>query len=433
MSQCRTGKLLFPYITFNFSHVFKCVFILLLFNFCIQQKSIAQPGSKTRNDLEKHKNELLREIEETNNQLKLNEKNQKATKSQLAQLAKQLRTREQLIRTINNQIGNLGSEIEQTEQEIANLESEMMQLKAEYARMITFAQRNRSSYQKMMYIFASKDFLQATKRVKYFQQYSDARKVQAFRIDSVQKELAIRQTFLQNQRQIKSKLKTTEEQQKQNIAEEKHAQEGFMKNLSKQESVLRKRLAEKEATKKKLENAIAENIRKEIESVRKKAEAGGKKKDDITSKNAFSQTPEELKLSNSFASNRGVLPWPVENGEVVSTFGEHQHPVLKNVTVKNDGVDIQSSKGAAARCIFAGEVTGVINIPGSYAAVIVRHGEFLTVYSNLEGVLVRKGDKLTTKQKIGTIHCDTETNVAELNFQIWKGFTKLDPQAWLKR
>lgn len=408
------------------------IFMLMLMH-ASMHKGYAQKTSKARQELENKKEQLLKEIEETNRQLKLNEKNKKTTKSQLDQLNKQIRTRESLIRNINSQINNLGSEIDQTEEEIQTLEAQMQQLKTQYANMLSNSQRKRSQYNNMMYIFASADFYQALKRIKYLQQYTDARKLQAFKIDSTQIVLSEKREMLLAQRNEKSTLKSSEEKEKKSLTSEKKVQESYMTNLNKQEETLKKQLAAKQEAKRKLENAIAENIRKEIEAARKRAEASGKKKDDINSKNAFNQTPEEQKLTSNFSGNRGSLPWPVESGEIVSEFGEHQHPVLKNITVKNDGVDIQSPKGSNARAIFNGEVTGVINVPGSYSAVIVRHGEYLTVYSNLEGVVVRKGDKVTTKQKLGTVHTDASTNVAEINFQIWKGYTKLDPKAWLKR
>ncbi|MBK8845852.1 MAG: peptidoglycan DD-metalloendopeptidase family protein [Bacteroidetes bacterium] len=406
---------------------------MLILLHAFMQPAFAQPSSKARQELESKKEQLLKEIEETNRQLKLNEKNQKSTKTQLNQLNKQIRTRESLIRNINSQISNLGSEIDQTSEEIETLEAQMTLLKNQYATMLSKSQRKRSQYNNMMYIFASADFYQAVKRIKYVQQYTDARRLQAFKIDSTQVVLNEKKEMLLAQRNEKSTLKSSEEQEKKSLTSEKKVQESYMTNLNKQEETLKKQLATKQEAKRKLESAIAENIRKEIEAARKRAEASGKKKDDINSKNAFNQTPEEQKLTSNFSGNRGSLPWPVESGEIVSEFGEHQHPVLKNITVKNDGVDIQSPRSSQARAIFNGEVTGVINLPGSYTAVIVRHGEYLTVYSNLEGVVVRKGDKVTTKQKLGTVHTDAATNVAEINFQIWKGYTKLDPKAWLKR
>ncbi|HQV00436.1 MAG TPA: peptidoglycan DD-metalloendopeptidase family protein, partial [Bacteroidia bacterium] len=148
---------------------------------------------------------------------------------------------------------------------------------------------------------------------------------------------------------------------------------------------------------------------------------------------AITLTPEAQKLSNNFSGNRGTLPWPVEQGTITEKFGAHAHPTLKGVVVKNDGVDITTNNQAGVRTIFTGQVTAVISLPGSNNAVIVRHGEYLTVYANLETVAVSKGEQLTTRQKIGVAGNDSETGKGMINLQIWKGFEKLNPQLWLAK
>jgi septal ring factor EnvC (AmiA/AmiB activator) len=194
---------------------------------------------------------------------------------------------------------------------------------------------------------------------------------------------------------------------------------------------LRKQLEEKQRAKKKLDKAIDDLIRKEIAAAKKKATASGKK--NVTSSNVFSLTPEAQKLSSNFAGNKGKLPWPVEQGNISERFGEHPHAELKGIMVKNNGVDIRSVPGTSARSVFDGEVSGVINIPGSNSAVIIRHGEYLSVYSNLSSVSVKKGDKVTTRQKIGQVYYDKDEGYSEIHLEIWKGTTKLDPALWLAR
>jgi septal ring factor EnvC (AmiA/AmiB activator) len=204
-----------------------------------------------------------------------------------------------------------------------------------------------------------------------------------------------------------------------------------MQNLTQREKKLRKDLAEKQIAKQKLDRAIENIIRKEIEAARKKATAAGKK--NITNTNVFNLTPESQKLSNSFSGNHGNLPWPVESGTITETFGEHPHKELKGIMIKNNGVDIQTAKNSNARSVFDGTVSGVVNIPGSGKAVIIRHGEYLTVYSNLDNVSVKTGDKVTTKQRIGTVGQSSEGDRGEIHLEIWKGVNKLDPQGWIAR
>lgn len=411
--------------------IFKVLgFALLLLLFI--QPAYSQTKS-SKKDLEKKKEQLLKEIDETNRLLKQNDKNKTATKAQLAALAKKLKARQELINTINQQLNELSGAITQTGNEIVLLQAKMEQLKAEYAAMIRYAYKNQNSYQRMMFVFASDDFNQAFKRIKYLQEYSEYRKTQAAQIDSTQRELGVKKTELEQQKQEKTVLKVGEEEEKKTLAQEKIQQEQFMKNLTAQEQTLRKQLADKQAQKKKLESAIEAAIKKEIEAAKKKAASEGKK--NITKENAIAMTltPEAQKLSNSFAGNRGSLPWPVEQGAITEFFGEHAHPTLKGVTVKNDGVDISTNKGSSARAIFQGEVTAVISLPGSGSAIIVRHGEYLSVYSNLETVAVKKGDNISTKQKIGSVGTDNETGKGLINLQIWKGFDKLNPQIWLAK
>lgn len=387
--------------------------------------------TQSKKELERKREKLQKEIEETSQLLKKVSKNKNVSLAQVETLKKKIRLREDLIRTVNSEINSLGGQIVSTSKEIQSLENQLQNLKEEYADMILFAYKNKNQYQQLMFVFASNDFNQAYKRMKYMQQYSEARKQQAEMIEQTAIQLGAKKQELEAKKNEKQNLKTTEEKQKQNLVSEKKEQDQIVTNLQKSEERLKKQLAEKQKSKERLDAAIEKLIRKEIAEARKKAAAAGNK--NVTAANVFTLTPEAQKLSNSFSGNRGHLPWPVEQGVVTETFGTHPHPDLKGVTIKNDGVAIQTAPGSSARAVFEGEVTGTLSIPGGNNAVIIRHGDFLTVYSNLDNVLVRKGDKITTKQKIGSIHIDSEDKKAELQFQIWKGTNKLDPESWLAR
>ena len=400
------------------------VYILLLF---------ATPvfSQQSKKDLEKRKEKIQKEIDFTNKQLQIVTKNKSATKEQLEALQKKIKLREQLIGTINGEINALGGQIAHTSSEITSLEDKMGRLKESYASMIRFADKNRNIYQRLMFVFAAADFNQAYKRITYLQEYSRHRKLQAQQIFSTQSALTDKKQELVSRKNEKTSLKLSEQNNKVTLEKEKTQQDQLMKNLTAREQKLRKDLAEKQAAKQKLDRAIESLIRKEIEAARKKAVAAGKK--NVTSANVFTSSPEALKLSSSFSSNKGNLPWPVEQGAISSTFGEHPHKELKGIMIKNNGIDIQSTKGSNARCIFEGTVSGVITIPGSNKAVIIRHGEYLTVYSNLTDVNVKTGDKVITRQTIGSIGEDDEKERAEIHLEIWKTTTKLDPRAWLAR
>lgn len=386
---------------------------------------------QTKKELEQKKSSLLKEIEATNKQLKLVEKNKSATAEQLNELKKKIRLRESLIGTINSEINAIGGEIVTTSKEIEQLRKDLDQLRQQYASMIRYAYKNRNLYQQMMFVFAASDFNQGYKRLKYIQQYGQFRRRQAEEIVASQDRLNGKVKELEQHKQEKTSLRNTEQKQKASLEEERKEQDKLMKNLTQREKKLKRELADKQAAKKKLDRAIESLIKKEMDAARKKAVASGKK--NVTNANVFTLTPEAARLSGSFSGNRGQLPWPVEQGRITGSFGEHPHKELKGIVVKNNGVDIQSVKGASARAIFEGTVSSVISIPGAGRAVIIRHGDFLSVYSNLATVSVKTGDKVATKQGIGTVGDTSEGDAGEIHLEIWRNTSKLNPQEWIAR
>lgn len=387
--------------------------------------------AQTKRDLEQRKEKLQKEINEANKELERLTKSKSATLAQIETIKKKIRARTELINAISSEINLLDKEINQTGQNISSLEQQMKKLKEDYANMIVYAQRNNNRYQRLHFILAANDFNQAYKRMVFLQQINQYRRQQAASIDSTQAELNRKKTALENQRAEKNKLRTSELKQKAQLDTEKKQQDKLVGTIQEREKKVKAQLAEKQKAKQKLERAIEDIIRKEIAAAKKKAATttGSKK---VTAENAFTLTPEAQKLSSTFAGSRGSLPWPVEKGTISGRFGNHAHPELKGVVINNDGIDIKTEKGASARSVFNGEVTGIVDIPGSGSAIIIRHGEFLTVYSNLESVSVKKGDKITTRQIIGKTGSGDD-QAAMLNFQIWKRFTKLDPEQWLTR
>lgn len=403
-------------------------YILLVLFLLVQAASVTAQSKK---ELEQRKAKLLKEIETTNKQLKLVEKNKNATAGQISELKKKIRLRESLIGTINSEISAIGGEIANTSREIDQLRSQLEQLKRQYASMIRYAYKNRNVYQQMMFVFAAADFNQAYKRIKYLQQYSSFRRRQAEEIVSTQDKLNGKVQELEQRKVEKTSLRNAEQRQKTTLEKERQEQDKLMKNLTEREKRLRKELTEKQAAKQKLDRAIENIIKKEMDAARKKAVASGNK--NVTNKNVFTLTPEAAKMSDNFSGNKGKLPWPVESGQITGLFGEHPHKELKGIVVKNNGIDIQSSKGASARAIFDGTVSGVVSIPGAGKAVIIRHGDFLTVYSNLSTVSVSSGDKVSTKQRIGTLGEDDDGTRGEIHLEIWRNTSKLNPGEWIAR
>jgi septal ring factor EnvC (AmiA/AmiB activator) len=289
--------------------------------------------------------------------------------------------------------------------------------------MIYYAYKNRSSFDRLMYIFAASDFNQAFKRLKYFQQYANYRKTQAELIIKTQEDIRATIRDLENHRQERLDLMASLKEERDQLTSTRQQQNSTYNILTQKEKDLAITIREKEkaATKlqKEIERIIAEEIRLASE------------KEGTTKTGTFALTPMEMELSASFEENRGALPWPLEKGIISSTFGEHDHPVLKQVKTKNNGIDILTDESSKARAIFNGEVTRVVNIPNYNYVVMIRHGEYLSVYSNLSEVIVQNGQKINTKQELGTIYTDKKESKTELHFELWKGKTLLNPALWL--
>ncbi|SMO62038.1 murein hydrolase activator EnvC family protein [Solitalea koreensis] len=407
--------------------------------------------SQSRAELEKKKKQLNQDIEYTNKILKQTQNEKNTSLKELKALTSQIKTREKLIGNINSQLRVLDGEITQKNRNISSLQAQLEQLKKEYAAMVLFAYRNQNAYNKLMFVFAAKDFNQAYKRMKYLQQFGTFRRKQANYIESTQKSLNIKVMELNTNKQEKKGLLTEEQKQKTTLTVEKNKQSKVVGALQSREKYLRQQLAQKQKEAQKLNKAIQTAIRREIEEAQRKAEEEVRRKAEAEAKanalagnitkpaaapvksatgtSALSATPEAAKLSADFLGNRGRLPWPVERGIIVEHFGTHPHPVLPKVMVETQGVDIKTSPGATIRAVFAGEVS-LVTSDGPNVAVLIKHGEFFTVYANLKSASVSKGQKVTVKQTIGTIATDAEGNT-ELDFQIWRGTNKMDPEAWL--
>jgi septal ring factor EnvC (AmiA/AmiB activator) len=383
--------------------------------------------SQTKKQLEQKKKKLQKEIRLTNKLLKETRKNKDLTLDELLKLKSKINTRTDLISAMNSEMRLINKEISTNNQEIVVLENEIIRLKNEYAKIIYYAFKHRSSYDKMMFVFASKDVNQAYKRLKYIQQYAEYRKAQAEEILKNQETLKTKIEELKKSNQEKTILVSLEEQEKQNLANEKAEQENIVQKLQGKEQELKSKLQKKQAAARKLQKAIQRIIEEEIRKAREAAKKAGN-----TSK-GFPMTPEALKLSKSFASNKGKLPWPVTQGVITAKFGKHPHPILEGIVINNNGIDISTTKQATARAIFNGEVSSVAIIPGEGKVVMIRHGEYLSVYSYMTKVFVKKGDKVSIKQDLGVLVNESGKTKTQVHIEIWKGMIKLNPEYWILR
>jgi len=394
-------------------------FVSIFLIFFIISASYAQKDKKAK--LQQNKKNIEKEISYTNKLLRDTKKSKKISLNQLVLIKNKIGKRQELITTINYEISYLDKEIKQTQAEIEKLTRDLKNLKDEYAKMVYFAYKNMNSYDRLMFIFSAEDFNQAYRRLKYLQQYNSYRKMQAELITKTRVLLNEKKNDLEQQKSEKVELLITKESEKNLLNREKKKKNNTVVQLKRKEKKLLKKIRLKEAQARRLQKEIQAIIAAEMRK------SGAK-----SPKYAFSLTPEEKILSNSFSTNKGKLPWPSERGIVSSTYGVHPHPVLNQIVTENFGIDILTSKNAMARAVFKGTVRFIISISNT-KAVGVKHGEFFTLYSNLDEVYVTKGETVSTKQIIGKVHTDSEDNKTELHFELWKGDKKQNPAYWLAR
>jgi septal ring factor EnvC (AmiA/AmiB activator) len=442
--------------------------LAFLFFFTSVSPVDAQSAHKnSKKDLENKKKRIQAEIKQINSMLSETKANKRSSIGALMNLNVKLKKRQELINTINAELAVIGSDISRNETSISQLKSNLAKLKNEYARMIVYAQRNQDSYSTLMFIFAAGDFNQAYQRLKYMQQYSEFRKKQAIEIINTQTALIARLHELKSQREEKNSLLNNEVTEKKMLSSEKSEQEQVLTELQQKEKSLKKQLQKKKQDAVELQLAIKRLIAEEIRRKREEAaraarakalaarkareekikaeklaaEKAGKKPppprketaEPVEKETSFDPglTEEAVALSADFANNRGRLPWPVAKGVICETYGEHEHPAIKGFMMFNNGIEICASKGTQARAVFEGEVTGIAVSPMGGNLVIIRHGEYLSVYSNIGDVLVKTGQKVKVKDPIGTVLYNDDEEKTSMNLQIWKGQKTMDPGGWL--
>lgn len=412
---------------------------LLLFLLFVTFASAASAQSSSQ--LKRKKEALQREIELLQKNLDKAAQSKKMTLSEIRALSTKISLMQSKITVINSEIKSLDSEIHENTNTVHSLQGQLAQLKKEYAAMIRFAQRNRNSYDKMMFIFAARDFNQAYKRIKYLQQFGQYRKKQADYIQGTEKNLNYKIVVLDKSLKAKSNLLREQESEQSKLAKNKNEQATVLNQFSKQEKELGRDIAKRKKQQSAIDREIRSAIQREIALARKKAEeearaAAAKARADNkpapverakTNSNYLTSTPEAAKLSAGFENNRGRLPWPVGQGSITEGFGRHKEG---EAGYTNDGVNIMTSEGASVRAVFGGEVLFVRMIQGIYV-VAIRHGDYFTIYQNIKSPSVSKGEKVETRQTIGTVA--TTSDGPLLHFEIMRGQDKLNPEAWIAK
>ncbi len=372
--------------------------------------------------LQKKKSATTKEINYITRLLKDNRKNEKLSLNKLRLLNSKISRRNSLIATLNKEIAIYDECIDNNILSIEMLEEDLHNLRNEYAKMIRQAYKKQYDDDLILFLLSAKNFNQAYRRLLYLRRYAGFRRNQVEVIEAVQFVLEKSISTLAAQREIKQSLAGQTRAEGQQLSKEKGQQNVALRKLKTQKRNLQKKLDKQRSIKLQLEKKIQQIIAEEARKNKKSGSSG------------FALTPEQKLTGTKFEQNKKRLPWPVARGVIVERFGVHRHPVLSNVKVRNNGVDIATEVGATARAVFNGEVTRVFGISGGNTAVIIRHGNYLTVYSNLREVVVKAGDRVSTKQKIGTVFTDyDDDNKTILKFQIWHESRKMNPEDWIVR
>jgi murein hydrolase activator len=387
-------------------------FLVLLMLLLPLSAVVAQ--KKTKAQLQREKQQNLEKIKEVEKILTETAARKSNSLGELTALNQRILEQEKLIASIKSEISFLNSEINENNDIIQALQDDLGKLKKEYAAMLFAAQKANNSTTRLTFLFSASSFDQLMMRLRYMEQYGETRKLQANLIMKVQEELTGQVRQIESQREEKNQLLDDQIAENTNLADLKKKQNTLVRSLEKEEKKLKRDLEDTRKSLAVLDKKINEIIREEMER-----EA------------ALASNSRSVELSSSFEENKNKLPWPVASGFISQRFGRQNHPVLKGIVLQNDGVNIQTKENEKVKCVFEGEVRKVAFIPSFGSTVIIKHGEYFSVYTGLKEVYVKTGQKVTTNQEIGTVISNNE-GISELRFRIHKNTQALDPQAWLR-
>ncbi|WBL25631.1 murein hydrolase activator EnvC family protein [Zunongwangia sp. HGR-M22] len=395
-------------------------YIVVAATFLVATNSFSQ---STREALEKKRMELQNEIRRISDLRSNNKKKEKSILNEVQDLNQQIKSTENLIQVTNRQASLLTKEMNENEAKIAKFRKELEELKADYAVMIKKSYRSKSQQSRIMFLLSSESFLQAYKRLEYLKQYTEYRKQQGEQIKTRTVDLQRLNTRLSNQKEEKDKLIAENRKTRARLEENKKAQQELMKTITAKEGQFASQI-------KKAQQEIDE-IERKIDAMIKASIAETNKKSGSAKRDVFELSPEAKALAKDFASNKGKLPWPVKAGTISMKFGKQPHPVVRNISINNSGINIDTDKGGKARAVFEGTVSEVQILKGANKAVMLRHGDYITIYDNLESVAVRKGDYVSTGQELGVVATSKSTGKTTLHFLIFQNTNKYNPESWI--
>lgn len=375
--------------------------------------------------LEAQRKQLRAEIKQINTLLFTNKKQKKNALTEIEDLAVKIGLRQRLIKVTNEEANRLTQQISVNQRTISRQEKELKDLKAEYAEMIRYAYASKSAQSRLMFLFSSESFLQAYKRFQYFKQYAVFRKKQGLMIAEKTKALEALNVSLAIQKQKKDTLIKENRIAQNELTAERLEQKERINALKKNERSLARQIQKKQRQIAAFDKEIQRLIRAAI-AASNKAAAG-------KNKAIFTLTPEAQLIGKNFTANKGNLPWPVEQGVVTLGFGTQTHPVVKTTKIQSNGVTIATPGNAKVRSVFKGKVMQVFSFKGSNPGVLIQHGNYITSYSNLAVVYVKKGETIDAKQAIGEVFTHPTSGKSELKFSVFQNTTPVNPKSWVYR
>ena len=424
----------------------KHIFLLCLS--CLFLLEVSAQSTRKIKELESRRNELQQQIAESETLLRSTKKDVKSQLDNLALITGQIEDRKKYIGAIERDVRLLNNDINALQRQLKALQRDLKDKKEKYEASVQYMYRNKSIQEKLMFIFSADNFSQIYRRLRYVQEYADYQRLQGMEIKQKQEQVQAKKADLETTRAAKEKLLKDSEAEKQKLEKQEKERQKILNGLKRKQKGIQNEIRKKRQSAQKLNAQIDRLVEIEIEKARKKAEEearrqAAKEGKGKTDKPATSDKPakrgtvekfnmnaEDRKLSGNFEQNKGILPMPITGPYViVGRFG--QYAVTKNVRLDNKGIDIKGKAGAKARAIFDGEVSAIFKYNG-LNNVLIRHGNYISVYCNLSSVSVIKGSKVKTKAEIGTVHKDASGN-AVLHFQLRKETVKLNPEAWLGR
>jgi len=411
----RIYDLIYPADTRPWTKALLAVLLLLL-------GTALSAQDQSRGELEQQRKRLLSEIEQTTSELKNTRRDKKKVLNTYLSLEKQIRQRQELLRTLQEEIKLTQQSIDRTNEVLTSLEADVARLKEEYSLMLRVAFRHKMNQSYMLFLFSANSLNDAFRRWQYIRQYDRYRKQQARLIYETQQMLGRKAQQLNERKSEKEDLLASSQTQQHRLNNELADKDALITELKSSERTLVAELDQQQKAHQKLNSLIEEVIRAEMLAKRKRA------RDPESLQENAEATRVSMSLSQRFAQRKGQLPWPVQGGDIIKPYGVFYHPKYKQVKMTNNGIDIRTDRGATVRSIFEGTVAGTQFIPGYQNTIIIKHGSFYSVYSNLERIYVKRGENINAEQKIGKLG----TQQPELHFEIWQEKNRMNPSNWVR-